>query len=92
MPEPAPSPAPEPAAPAIAPADAAPAARAFEDLTEVEQYALMYPERAARIRAERGLPARLTFPPPEPDIVEGLVIGTSPILRALDDAPLAVAA
>jgi hypothetical protein len=53
-------------------------------LTEAEQYAILYPDRAARIRANRGLPTRLDFGPPEPHIIEAIVRGTSPILRALD--------
>jgi hypothetical protein len=53
-------------------------------LTEAEMYATLYPERAARIRANRGLPANIDFGPPEPEIVAALVNGTSPILRALD--------
>jgi hypothetical protein len=44
------------------------------------------------IRAGGGLPARVTFGPPEPELVEELVNGTSPILRALDRPALAVAA
>ncbi|HEY2617108.1 MAG TPA: hypothetical protein VGI78_07200, partial [Acetobacteraceae bacterium] len=67
-------------------------ARGFEQLTEVEQYAILYPRRAAQIRAARGLPANLDYGPPEPEIVAGLVHGTSPILLALDPPPLAVAA
>jgi hypothetical protein len=102
-----PGPVPEPAPPPAAPSAAASAAltpgsdhdrrpgldrgRRFEDLTEVEQYALIYPRRAALIRASGGLPARCDFGPPEPEIVEGLVHGTSPILLALD-GPTAVAA
>jgi hypothetical protein len=39
---------------------------------------------AARIRAHGGLPVRLDFGPPEPEMVDALVNGTSPILRALD--------
>jgi hypothetical protein len=54
---------------------------------DVRLYAAMYPERAARIRAARGLPSPLDFGPPEPDIIEGLVHGTSPILLALDGHP-----
>jgi hypothetical protein len=67
--------APEPA-PAEPPADA--------ELTEAERYAVIYPDRAARIRANRGLPPSLDFGPPEPEIVEALVNGTSRILRELD--------
>jgi hypothetical protein len=72
-------PAPEPAA---SPDSAKPPP--FSRLTEAEQYATIYPDRAVRIRANRGLPARLDFGPPEPPIVEAIVTGTSPILRALD--------
>ncbi|HME24428.1 MAG TPA: hypothetical protein VKI44_24365 [Acetobacteraceae bacterium] len=93
VPGPAPEPAPEPAPPPpAAPPSAAPAKPRFEDLTAVEQFAIMYPARAAQIRAEGGLPKRLDYGPPDPEIVEGLVHGDSPILRALDAPPLAVAA
>lgn len=85
---PAPPPSPAPAAST----DPDPAISSFSALTEPEQYALLYPERAARIRAARGLPACLDFGPPAPDIVEALVNGTSPILRALDRHPVAMAA
>jgi hypothetical protein len=54
-------------------------------MTEAERYAVLYPDRAARIRANRGLPARLDFSPPELHIVEAIVTGISPILRALDN-------
>jgi hypothetical protein len=59
----------------------------FESLSEAEQYAALYADRAARIRAAGGLPPRLDFAPPEPEIVEALVNGSSPILRALDRHP-----
>jgi hypothetical protein len=78
----APEPEPEPA-----PAEPT----SYDDLTEAERYAVVYPDRAARIRASRGLPARLDFGPPEPEIVEALVNGTSPILRELDQRQEAVA-
>jgi len=39
----------------------------------VERYALIYPDRAARIRAAGGLPADLDFGPPDPPIVAGLL-------------------
>jgi hypothetical protein len=51
----------------------------FSNLTEAEQYALLYPARAASIRAHGGPP-----PNADPGIVEDLVHGTSPILLALD--------
>jgi hypothetical protein len=73
---PVPAPAPEPAPPA----DAAP----FDQLTEAERYAVMYPDRAARIRAAGGLPPTPDYGPPEPELVHDIVHGSSPILRALD--------
>ncbi len=91
---PAPEPEPEPEAmppePEAAPAPAA-AAPAFEALTEAEQYAVVYPERAALIRAHGGLPPRLDFGPPAPALVEALVTGTSQRLLALDQKQPAMA-
>lgn len=78
---------PPPTEPAPAPRDATepePGA-----LTEAEQYAVIYPDRAARIRAAGGLPAQLDFGPPEPAIVDAVVNGCSPILLALDRDRLA---
>jgi len=40
---------------------------------EVERYEILYPDRAARIRAAGGMPADLHFGPPEPPIVAGLL-------------------
>jgi len=57
----------------------------FSALTEVEQYAVLYPDRASRMRAHGGLPPDLDFGPPEPHIVTGVVNGDSPILLALDE-------
>jgi hypothetical protein len=84
-------------APAEAPQPAEPAGTAspapdFSTLSEAEQYALLYPDRARRIRAERGLPQRLDYGPPEPHIVADIISGTSPILRALDLPAAAMAA
>jgi hypothetical protein len=70
--------------PAPAPEPHAAEPHADNELTEAERYAVIYPDRAARIRANHGLPARLDFGPPEPEIVEALVTGTSRILRELD--------
>jgi hypothetical protein len=77
-PEPAPAQT-EASAPVTGRAD-----REVSELTEAEQYALLHPRRAARIRAAGGLPHPLDFGPPEPAIVEALVHGTSAILLALD--------
>jgi hypothetical protein len=73
---PTPAPEPEPAPPG----DAAP----FDQLTEAERYAVLYPDRAARIRAAGGLLAAPDFGPPEPELVHNLVRGSSPLLLALD--------
>ena len=53
-------------------------------MTEAEQYAVMHPDRASRIRAAGGLPQRCDFGPPEPELVQAIVSGTSPVLCALD--------
>jgi hypothetical protein len=74
----------------VAPPEAA-AAPEYADLPEAEQYAIIYPDRAIRICAERGLPKRLDFGPPEPAIVDAIVNGTSPIMRALDQRQHAAA-
>jgi hypothetical protein len=77
-----PAPEPEPAPPATT----APCLATGLDpvVSEVELYAVMYPDRAARIRAAGGLPANLDFGPPEPDLVQAIVHGSSPVLLALD--------
>jgi hypothetical protein len=36
------------------------------------------------IRATGGLPDKLDFGPPSPELVQAIVTGTSPALRALD--------
>jgi hypothetical protein len=56
----------------------------FSLLTEAEQYALIYPRRAALIRSLGGLPDKCDFGPPSPELVAAIVTGTSPPLRALD--------
>jgi hypothetical protein len=45
---------------------------------EVRLYAALYPDRVARIRAAGGLPPRLDFGPPEPEIVAALLRGAVP--------------
>ena len=45
---------------------------------EVRLYAALYPDRVARIRAAGGLPPRLDFGPPEPEIVAALLRGVVP--------------
>ena len=59
-----------------------------DPVAAAEHYALIYPDRAALIRAHGGLPPRLTFGPPEPAIVAALVNGASPALRAIAAHPV----
>ena len=63
---------PPPAAvePEPAPADTA---------AEARRYAVIYPDRAARIRAAGGLPADLDFGPPEPALVAALLKGENDV-------------
>ena len=90
VPEPVPAPKPSEAGEPGPPPT--PVTTEFKSLSEAEQYAILYADRATRIRAAGGLPPRLDFAPPEPEIVEALVNGTSPILRALDRHPAATVA
>jgi hypothetical protein len=64
-----------------------PAPEAEPQLTEAEQYAVLYPDRARRIRAAGGLPSPLDFGPPEAWLVPEIVHGTGPIFEALDHPP-----
>ena len=63
-----------------------PAAKA-DIAAEAELYAAIHPRRAARIRALGTLPDRPDFGPPPPELVEAIVKGTGPQLRALDAPP-----
>ena len=65
---------PAPAAAETPPPDAAEPERTQATIdADADLYAVMYPDRADRIRAAGGLPARLDFGPPEPDIVAALL-------------------
>jgi len=55
-----------------------------DPIAEAEQYAIIYPQRAARIRVLGGLPQPLDFGPPSPELVRATITGDSPTLRALD--------
>jgi hypothetical protein len=52
---------------------------------EAEQYAIIYPRRAARIRSLGRLPEPCDFGPPSQELVQAIVTGTSPALRDLDN-------
>ena len=79
-PAPAPEPPPPPPAPAAAPDDDGKFAR--YDIAE--QYAAIYPRRAAEIRAHRGIPAAATWGRPDPETVEALLASTSPLVLQAD--------
>jgi hypothetical protein len=79
-PEPAPPPQPEPDAPDVAPPDVAPSDVAPAD---VALYAAIFPERAALIRRHGGVPADVTFGPPDAATVRALLATRSPTLKPL---------
>jgi hypothetical protein len=86
-PEPAEGEAPPPGAASAdaPPPDTAPEAGSPEQaVADAELYAAIYPDRAASIRAYGGLPPDIDYGPPEPELVDALVHGTSTILRSLD--------
>ena len=92
-PEPEPAPVPAAAAPEPEPpAATAPANKPFEAMTPGEQFAVLYADRAFEIRVAGGMPAAAKYPPPDPEVLEEVVNGDSPILRALDQYPVAAAA
>jgi hypothetical protein len=47
---------------------------------------VIYPRRAAVIRSLGGLPGKPDFDPPPPELVDAIVTGSSPVLRALATA------
>jgi hypothetical protein len=55
-----------------------------DPIAEADQYAVIYPQRAARIRVLGGLPQPLDFGPPSPELVQAIITGDTPTLRALD--------
>lgn len=76
--EPPPPPEPEPAAPPVDDDDK------FARYDEAEQYAVLYPSRAAEIRAYGGIPPTARYGPPDQALVLALIASTSPILRQVD--------
>jgi hypothetical protein len=76
---------PPPPAPA-APAPEPPAEPVPDPAAEAEQYALIYPRRAALIRRLGRLPDNPSFGPPEDWLVRAVVTGRTPALLALDAA------
>ncbi len=65
--------------PAPVPTQPAPEHEPQPDIeADARLYAAMYPDRVQRIREAGGLPSRLDFGPPEPEIVTALLRGVVP--------------
>jgi hypothetical protein len=81
-----PEPEPEPplCEPAAAPEPQPPAMPKYEDMTEAEQYAVIYPNRAAAIRRHGGMPPGAEYPPPDDAMFREIVTGNGPVFLALD--------
>ena len=75
-----PEPEPPPAAPEPQPA----ALPRYEDMTAAEQYAVIYPDRAAAIRRHGGMPPGAKYPPPDEAVLRDIVTGDSPVFLAFD--------
>ena len=56
----------------------------FDPTAAAEEYARLYPNRAALIRQHGGLPDNITFGPPERRVVRALLATHTPALLALD--------
>jgi hypothetical protein len=59
----------------------------YQDMTEAEQYAVIYPDRAAAIRRHGGMPPGAKYPPPDDAVFRDIVTGDSPVFLALDAEP-----
>jgi hypothetical protein len=79
-----PEPEPPPCQPAAAPEPQPAAMPKYEDMTEAEQYAVIYPDRAAAIRRHGGMPPGAGYPPPDDAVFRELVTGNSAVFLALD--------
>jgi hypothetical protein len=73
-----------PAPPAAAPGPETPAEPVPDPAAEAEQYALIYPRRAALIRRLGRLPDNPSFGPAEDYLVRAVVTGRTPALLAAD--------
>ena len=70
--------------PELAPPKPEPEPQPEPDAPDVAQYETIYPERAALIRRNSGVPADVTFGPPDEDIVRALIATRSPVVKTLD--------
>jgi hypothetical protein len=80
---------PEPELPAAAPEPQPPAMPRYEDMTTAEQYAVIYPDRAAAIRRHSGMPPGAKYPPPDDAVFRDIITGNGPVFPALDAEPAA---
>ena len=77
----------EPPPPAARPQAEEPVA---DPIAAAEQYAILHPQLAAHIRTLGGLPETVVpgldpvIDPPAPELVQAIITGNSPALRALD--------
>jgi hypothetical protein len=55
-----------------------------DPIAEAEQYAILYPQRAALIRRLGRVPENVPFGPPAENLVRALVTSRTPALLALD--------
>lgn len=74
--EPQPAPAPQPAEPPKP-----------NPIAEAERYARLHRKRAALIRRLGHIPHKLNCGPLPPDLVQAIITGSTPVLRALDKRP-----
>ena len=79
-----PEPEPEPCQPGATPEPQPPAMPKYEDMTEAEQYAVIYPDRAAAIRRHGGMPPGAKYPPPDDAVFREVVTSNSPVFLDLD--------
>lgn len=57
----------------------------YASYNEAEHYAIIYPRRAAEIRAHGGVPPTARYGPPEAKLVSEIIASTSPILQQIDE-------
>ena len=82
LPQPVNRPVTEPASPSSAPA--APDDDKFARYDVAEQYAALYPRRAAEIRAHGGIPPTATWGRPDQETVTALLTSNSPLIQQID--------
>jgi hypothetical protein len=57
----------------------------FAACTEAERFAILHPDRAAGIRAYRGMPPNASYEPPAPALIADILASTSDILQQIDE-------